>query len=852
MKDIGKEILEISQFRQKYGELLKLSVQNEFGCLSESSINSDQGIDWRYLLSVASILATSNIEECQAAALRISSACIQSINTTPEMKSAATVVLSELTNTPAINLALRKGYIDKESLNKLPAPLLLEKIRRDFKYTIVNESGSLIWLNKFQEELLTKSMNLDIVSASAPTSAGKSFALLILLRRLLQTENIKIAYLVPTRALIAQVEAEILSLVKESDTKGIYVSSVPKVPKNWAQVKQIYIFTQERLKWMIDENTNFYLDWLIVDEAQKVGDGYRGLILQQSLMSAEARNDNLKLVYTSPLIQNPEYLLKDHKGRQQKDKIQTDIVTVNQNLIWVDQVPGKLKNWNINLITDQGKENLGSFHLEQKPYKDSDRLPLVVNALHTQGSSIIYANIPSDAEKVAQKIFNLLPEVKKIDTDLKGLIKLSKQVIHRKFILCDILKKGIAVHYGNMPTIIRLEIERLFKLGKIKYLVCTSTLLEGVNLPARSIFLRRPRRGRSNPMDEVDFWNLAGRAGRLGKDFQGNIICIDVSKKNVWDFEPPAKRGRFSVKNASEINAEKINDLISFANAKTPRSDALKEPFLEYALGFFIQEYLRDGKIKIRGIEDEQLIQKLQVAVATVIQESEIPEDIMIRNPGISPYAQRALLDYFSTHKNFARLIPCSPKKTNAVDDYYVPLITRVFKYLSGEHLSRVFPMALLVVNWTGGAPLAAIIGKNIRYWRKKKPDKKVATIIRDTMSDIEDFARFKFSKYSSCYLDLLRHFLKSRGEDELLQSIPNLHMWLEFGASEETQLSLLTLGFSRTAAIQISEIIGQENFTLDKCIDWVRNFHFANTNLAETIQEEIKLIQDSISLRES
>ena len=46
---------------------------------------------------------------------------------------------------------------------------------------------------------------------------------------------------------------------------------------------------------------------------------------------------------------------------------------------------------------------------------------------------------------------------------------------------------------------------------KRQYLVCTSTLLEGVNLPAKSIIIRKPTRGQGNPLNQNDFWNLAGR-----------------------------------------------------------------------------------------------------------------------------------------------------------------------------------------------------------------------------------------------------------------------------------------------------------------------------------------------------
>ena len=64
---------------------------------------------------------------------------------------------------------------------------------------------------------------------------------------------------------------------------------------------------------------------------------------------------------------------------------------------------------------------------------------------------------------------------------------------------------------------------------------CTSTLLEGVNLPAKNIFILNNAIGLSK-FSDIDFWNLAGRAGRLSKELSGNIICVRYSdKKNRWD-----------------------------------------------------------------------------------------------------------------------------------------------------------------------------------------------------------------------------------------------------------------------------------------------------------------------------
>lgn len=83
--------------------------------------------------------------------------------------------------------------------------------------------------------------------------------------------------------------------------------------------------------------------------------------------------------------------------------------------------------------------------------------------------------------------------------------------------------------------------------------------MEGVNLPAKSIFLRGPQRGRNKPLSEVDFWNLAGRAGRQGKEFQGNIICIDSNNENVWKNGIYKRKVKFPIK--STINDLLVNNI---------------------------------------------------------------------------------------------------------------------------------------------------------------------------------------------------------------------------------------------------------------------------------------------------
>jgi hypothetical protein len=158
-----------------------------------------------------------------------------------------------------------------------------------------------------------------------------------------------------------------------------------------------------------------------------------------------------------------------------------------------------------------------------------------------------------------------------VSSELDELIALCIELIHPEFLLVTVLRRGIAFHYGNLPLILREEIERLFSAGVIKYLVCTSTLIEGVNMSCRNIFIRGPKRGRLHPMTQEDFWNLAGRAGRWGMEFQGNIFCVDASDTQVWgEGRAPHTTSKYTIRRATDASMSDLDALVAYIEANGP------------------------------------------------------------------------------------------------------------------------------------------------------------------------------------------------------------------------------------------------------------------------------------------
>jgi replicative superfamily II helicase len=76
-----------------------------------------------------------------------------------------------------------------------------------------------------------------------------------------------------------------------------------------------------------------------------------------------------------------------------------------------------------------------------------------------------------------------------------------------------------------------MKIEKLFRDRKIVAMFCTSTLVEGVNLPADNLFITTYRKGRGQTkMTAVDFRNLVGRVGRINYNLYGNVFLVRLEE----------------------------------------------------------------------------------------------------------------------------------------------------------------------------------------------------------------------------------------------------------------------------------------------------------------------------------
>lgn len=136
--------------------------------------------------------------------------------------------------------------------------------------------------------------------------------------------------------------------------------------------------------------------------------------------------------------------------------------------------------------------------------------------------NIIYTNSPYQVEQFANNLAESLPIVNFTEdeqTIIEELCSTLSDTIHKAYTLINLIRHGIIISHGKMLDNIKDYTETLYrKIKNIRYIITTSTLLEGVNLPASKLFMLNYYKARGN-LTFSSFHNLVGRVARLNQVF---------------------------------------------------------------------------------------------------------------------------------------------------------------------------------------------------------------------------------------------------------------------------------------------------------------------------------------------
>jgi superfamily II RNA helicase len=98
--------------------------------------------------------------------------------------------------------------------------------------------------------------------------------------------------------------------------------------------------------------------------------------------------------------------------------------------------------------------------------------------------------------------------------------------------IIQLLEKGIAIHHAGILPVLREMVELLFEKGFIRLLLATETFAVGLNMPTKTVIFLGLSKFNGSSMRQLyphEYTQMAGRAGRRGKDTVGHVIhCVNL------------------------------------------------------------------------------------------------------------------------------------------------------------------------------------------------------------------------------------------------------------------------------------------------------------------------------------
>lgn len=324
-----------------------------------------------------------------------------------------------------------------------------------------------------QQQVYEKLLDGQNVILSAPTSFGKSAILDALI---LSERWANIVLIVPTVALIDETRRRLAGL--ESSHRVI------SHPAQSIGERNVFVLTQERF---LELNPRPLVDFFVIDEFYKLG----------STTGEDLRRSTLNIAWRELRSTGAQYYLLGPNVNGLDERLAEEL----RNSLFVS-------DFNTVVVDVEDRSSVDDPEQDVKKFLADE----------AEGPTLVFVSAPSRAAGLATRLINedAPPLVKEVASWMQDNYDPSWDV-------AIALTGGVGVHTGPMPRSMQRAVIRLFEMRQIETLVCTTTLIEGVNTVARNVVVFDKKIDRK-PIDFFTFSNIRGRAGRMLKHFVGRVI----------------------------------------------------------------------------------------------------------------------------------------------------------------------------------------------------------------------------------------------------------------------------------------------------------------------------------------
>ncbi|NOU57218.1 DEAD/DEAH box helicase [Brevibacillus borstelensis] len=452
-----------------------------------------------------------------------------------------------------------------------------------------------------------------------PTSAGKT---LLAKFSIIQTKalnpNGKIMYIVPTRALVNQVTADLRQDFANFNPKFVVEQAVPAFELNPTEERllsgetDILVTTPEKLDLLIrkDHPVTKDIALVIADEAHNISDRSRGARLELLLGTLKRERAGARFLLLSPFLPNDNELVTWLGDDQALPPIGVDWKP-SRTVVGVLKLDGSRDKRAFILETVPASKALDISPGRKIRLADKDivqgrpsleRYTIAgAKVFNQRGAVLVLCRGRGTALKRAKQIASTMESINENNELVKSVCRFLAVEQGPNTPLIKLLYKGVAYHHSGLSQEARLLIEGLIKRDLIKVVCGTTTLAQGVNFPISTVIIESLVKGSGNRLTYSDFWNVAGRAGRALVDTTG-IITFPAP-----DADTKAEILEFLQGEAEEISSQ-LSNLIHRADEiadKFNLNSVKKWPELSSLMQFLAHALKVAGETDLAGeIED--------------------------------------------------------------------------------------------------------------------------------------------------------------------------------------------------------------------------------------------------------
>lgn len=703
---------------------------------------------------------------------------------------------------------------------------LLEKVFMHFNmdYLLVpSDKGSRFF--PAQKEIYD-SLSRSYFSYSAPTSMGKSFMMRTFIKQqIMDGAKKNFALLIPTKALINEVTSELIesltTLLKETDYRIVTSSGSMAL-----ETKHNYIFvlTPERMLYILIDDSDLKIDYLFVDEAHKISSGdKRSAFYYKVINKLEERHSNTHIIFASPNIPNPQVYL-DTLSKRERTVDEESIVMCRYAP--VSQLKYIIDLWERNIrIFDSYSKKFILLYEMTKQYTLSE----VITRIGDRRHNIVYCKSKNDAIQFARDYANTQDIIG--DKKLHAFAEAIRSDVHKEYYLAELVERGVAYHIGYLPANIRMQLEDYYREGLIKTMFCTSTLLEGVNLPAENLFITSYKKGLNN-FSEVDFKNLVGRVGRAKYNLYGNVFIVRLQKQereeDLQKFEDLLKDDvplqKLSIESELNSNQKKLivdtllSGSVEIHRSKKKQSDDNYE-LMRKTMLILVGDIVDGRNSRVRREFASYLTSETESKIREHFSvDGKKPDDINVSYDQMQGI-EKLIRDGLSYPEIKDSKRGADYNETLAfLNNLAVAFKWRIYEYRTlgageGRKYTKLTWYTVLLIQWMQGHGLSYIIGRSIDDYDEKKREVRVDynkwepfdgsqkhknIIIADTLEAIEDVLLFRLSNY---FLKFSEEYKRQHPNEPFTN---DWYEFVEYGTTNRLRIILQRSGFKRDSTEHI------------------------------------------------